>query len=52
MLDDPPKNWLTFSGKHGVISQKIELIITTASRTSNPTFIAMFFPHLLLGSPV
>jgi hypothetical protein len=28
---------LTFNGLHGVISQKIELSITTAVRTSNPT---------------
>jgi hypothetical protein len=27
----------TFSGLHGIISQKIELFITTAVRTSNPT---------------
>jgi hypothetical protein len=27
----------TFDGLHGVISQKIELFITTAVRTSNPT---------------
>jgi hypothetical protein len=28
---------LTFNGLHGVISQKTELFITTAVRTSNPT---------------
>jgi hypothetical protein len=28
---------LTFSGLHGVISQKINPFITTAVRTSNPT---------------
>jgi hypothetical protein len=28
---------LTFNGLHGVISPKIELFITTAVRTSNPT---------------
>jgi hypothetical protein len=28
---------LTFKGLHGVTSQKIELVITTAARTSNPT---------------
>jgi hypothetical protein len=28
---------LTFNGLHGVISQKIELSITTSVRTSNPT---------------
>jgi hypothetical protein len=30
-------NWLTFNRLHGVISQKIELFITTSVRTSNPT---------------
>jgi hypothetical protein len=30
---------MTFNGLHGVISQKIELFITTAVRTSNPTTI-------------
>jgi hypothetical protein len=35
--DVPPKRRLTFNGLHGVISQKIELFITTAVRTSNPT---------------
>jgi hypothetical protein len=34
-----PKRWLTSSGLHGVISQKIELFITTAVRTSNPTHV-------------
>jgi hypothetical protein len=34
----PPKGRLAFTGLHGVISQKIELFITTAVRTSNPTF--------------
>jgi hypothetical protein len=32
-----PKRRLTFNGLHGVISQKIELFITTAVRTSSPT---------------
>jgi hypothetical protein len=31
------KRWLTFNGLHGVISQKMELFITTVVRTSNPT---------------
>jgi hypothetical protein len=31
----PPKNWLTFNGLHGVISQKIQLFVTTATRTSD-----------------
>jgi hypothetical protein len=30
---------LTFNGLHGVISQEIELFITTAVRTSDPTFV-------------
>jgi hypothetical protein len=33
----PPKRWLTFKGLHGVISQEVELYITTAVRTSNST---------------
>jgi hypothetical protein len=33
----PPKRRLTFNRLHGVISLKIELFITTAVRTSNPT---------------
>jgi hypothetical protein len=36
----PPKCLLTFSELHGIISQKIELLmllITTVVRTSNPT---------------
>jgi hypothetical protein len=32
-----PTRRVTFSGLHSVISQKIELFITTAARTSNPT---------------
>jgi hypothetical protein len=32
-----PKRRLTFTGLHGVISQKIVLFITTALRTSNPS---------------
>jgi hypothetical protein len=34
----PPKRRLTFNGLHGIISQKIVLFITTAVRTSNPTW--------------
>jgi hypothetical protein len=34
----PPKRRLTLKGLHGVISQKLVLFITTAVRTSNPTF--------------
>jgi hypothetical protein len=33
-----PKRRFTFNGLHGGISQKIELFITTAVRSSNPTF--------------
>jgi hypothetical protein len=33
-----PKRWLTFNGLHGVISQKLILFMTTAVKTSNPTF--------------
>jgi hypothetical protein len=33
----PPKRQLTFNGLHGIVSQKIEVFITTAVRTSNPT---------------
>jgi hypothetical protein len=32
-----PRRRLTFNGLHGVISQKIELFITTGVRTSSPT---------------
>jgi hypothetical protein len=37
----PPKRQLTFNGLHDVtsISQKIELLITTAVLTSNPTSV-------------
>jgi hypothetical protein len=34
--DNPPKRRLAFNGLHGVISQKIELVMTTAVRTLNP----------------
>lgn len=37
MRHEPPKRLLTFNGLQGVISQKIELFITIAVRTSNPT---------------
>jgi hypothetical protein len=43
----PPKCWLTFNGLHGVISQKTELFITTAVRTSNPTSQLRFLRWLL-----
>jgi hypothetical protein len=32
-------HWSTFNGLHGIISQKPELFITTALRTSSPTVI-------------
>jgi hypothetical protein len=35
--DVPPKRRLTFAGPHGVISQKIEVMITIAVRTLNST---------------
>jgi hypothetical protein len=39
----PPKRPLTFIGLHSVISQKIELSVTSGVRTSNPTcFIYSF----------
>jgi hypothetical protein len=42
------ETWVDFNGLHGVISQKIELFITTAVRTSDATifffrFLVMFF---------
>jgi hypothetical protein len=37
----PPKRRLSSNGLHGVISQKIELFITNAVRTSNPTCLDM-----------
>jgi hypothetical protein len=33
-----PQRRLTFNGLHGVISQKIDLFMTTAGGTSNPTY--------------
>jgi hypothetical protein len=38
------KNRMIFSGLHGVISQKIELLITTAARTLNSTSIVLLNP--------
>jgi hypothetical protein len=35
----PPKRWLAITELQGFISQKIEIFITTAVRTSNPTQI-------------
>jgi hypothetical protein len=31
---------LIFSGVYGIITQKIEIFITTAVRTSNPTYVS------------
>jgi hypothetical protein len=36
---------LTFNGTHAVISQKIELFIATAVRTSNPTYYKSNYPE-------
>jgi hypothetical protein len=33
----PQNVYLTFNGLHGIVSQKRELFITTAVRTSDPT---------------
>jgi hypothetical protein len=41
----PPKRLLTFNGLHGVIFQKTVLFMTTAVRTSNPTY--EFFHYIL-----
>jgi hypothetical protein len=35
---ETPKRQLTFNGLHGIISQKTELFIITAVRTSNPAY--------------
>jgi hypothetical protein len=37
-----PKSRLIFNGLYGVVSQKILLFITTAVRTSNPTYLTLF----------
>jgi hypothetical protein len=42
-----PKRLLTFNGLHGVISQDLELLITTAVRTSNPTGDYLAVKHQL-----
>jgi hypothetical protein len=41
------KRWLIFKGLYGVISQKIELFITTAVRTSYPMCIYLFMICLM-----
>jgi hypothetical protein len=43
----PSKRRLTFNGLHSVIPQKIVVFITTAMRTSNPTYCLYLVP----GSP-
>jgi hypothetical protein len=35
----PPKGRLAFNGLHGLVSQNIVLFLTTAVRTSNPTYV-------------
>jgi hypothetical protein len=45
----PPKRRLTSNGLHGVISQKIELFITTAVRTSNPTEYEYIFRWVIIN---
>jgi hypothetical protein len=37
----PPKRRFTFNGLQGVISQKLELFITTDVRTSNPKYVTL-----------
>jgi hypothetical protein len=44
-----PKSRFTASEPHGVISQKIELFITTGERTSNPTTQAVIAYGLIHG---
>jgi hypothetical protein len=39
---NPPKYPLTYNGLHHVTFQKIGLIMTTAVKNSNPTFIIFF----------
>jgi hypothetical protein len=39
----PPKLRLTFTGLHGVIAQKIQLLITTVLRTSNTVTSSVYF---------
>jgi hypothetical protein len=42
-----PKRRFTFSGQHGIMSQKTGLFITTGVRTSTPTFVIFSKCHLL-----
>jgi hypothetical protein len=39
---------LTFNGLDGVVFQKIELVITTAVRTPNPTYCLIILSELLI----
>jgi hypothetical protein len=43
-----PKHQLTFGGVHCDILQKIELLVTTAGRISNPLLLLLFLLLLLL----
>jgi hypothetical protein len=50
----PPKRMLTYNGLDSVRSQKIELFITTAVRTSNPTLfepLVSVSEHAVRASP-
>jgi hypothetical protein len=42
----PPKCQWAFNGLHSNISQKMELIIIIAVRTTNPTFTSTSFQHM------
>jgi hypothetical protein len=49
----PPKRRLTFNGLHSVISQKVELFITTAVRTSDPLFQCIIYkPNQLFEATI
>jgi hypothetical protein len=43
----PAKCTLTFNGLHGIISQKMVLLIITAERISDITSYAVVFPKFL-----
>jgi hypothetical protein len=45
--DVPLKPRLIFNGLHGVISQKIVFFITTAVRTSNPTYYKFLYDKIV-----
>jgi hypothetical protein len=45
-----PKSRLTFNRLHCVIFQKIELFITTAVSTSNPTYVTSLRKHNAQGN--